>query len=132
MRRLLSFLICAVSVYAQDWTARRVVAITSYAPLARQARISGDVKVRCFLDASGSVLRSEALSGHPLLKEQALENALHWKFKFQGTGSKGNDTVALTYQYRLEGELQDATHTVFIVDLPNTIQIIAPVAWVQP
>lgn len=110
------------------------MAITDYVPLAKQARISGDVQVKCFLDADGSVLRAEVLSGHQLLREQARKNALLWKF--QRTGPQAGNTVTLNYQYRAEGEQQDKAypvgHTVFLVDLPNTIQIIAPVAWVMP
>jgi len=123
-----------ISVFGQDWTPRRIVAITDYVPLAKQARISGDVQVKCFLDADGSVLRAEVLSGHQLLREQARKNALLWKF--QRTGPQAGNTVTLNYQYRVEGELKDKAypvgHTVFLVDLPNTIQIIAPVAWVNP
>ena len=110
------------------------MAITDYLPLARQSRISGDVQVKCFLDTDGSVLRAEALSGHTLLREQARKNALLWKF--HRTGSQAGNTLNLNYQYRLEGELQDQAHlgarTVFLVDLPNTIQIIAPAAYVNP
>ena len=90
--------------------------------------------MKCFLDVGGSVLRAEVLAGHNLLREQARKNALLWKF--QTMGPQAGDTVTLTYQYRLEGELQDqartGAHTVFFVDLPNTIQIIAPVSWVNP
>jgi len=124
----------AIAVFGQDWTPSRIVAIADYVPLARQARIYGDVQVKCFLDTDGSVLRAEVLSGHPLLREQARKNAILWKFR--RTGSQESNTVTLNYQYRLEGELQDqartGAHTVFFVDLPNTIQIIAPVAWVNP
>ena len=134
MRALLCFVMGAISIFGQDWTPRRIVAIADYPPLAWQAHISGDVQVKCFLDAHGSVLRAEVLSGHPLLREQARTNALLWKF--QRTGPQAGDTVTLTYQYRVEGELQDqariGAHTVFFVDLPNTIQIIAPVSWVNP
>jgi Gram-negative bacterial TonB protein C-terminal len=134
MRTFLCFVICTLSLFAQDWTPRRIVAITDYVPLARQARISGDVQVKCFLDADGSVLHAEALSGHQLLREQARKNALLWKF--QKTGPQTGRTVTLNYQYRLEGELQDqaraGAHTVFFVDLPDTIHIVAPVAWVNP
>ena len=123
-----------ISVFAQDWTPKRIVAIAEYVPLAWQAHISGDVQVKCFLDADGSVLRAEVLSGHQLLREQARKNALLWKF--QRTGPQTNKTITLNYQYRLEGERQDrartGAHTVFFVDLPNTIQIIAPVSWVNP
>jgi hypothetical protein len=69
------------------------------------------------------------------LKEQARQNALLWKF--QGTETKTSNTVTLKYQHRLDGELQDrartGARTVFVVDLPNTIQIIAPaVVYVNP
>ena len=130
MRMLVSFVISAVSLFAQDWTPKRIVAITDYVPLARQARISGDVEIKCSLDTNGSVLSAEALSGHPLLRDQARQNALLWKF--QRAGTQGNNTVTLKYRYRLEGELQNRAHTVFVVDLPSTIDIIAPVAWVNP
>jgi TonB family protein len=120
----------AVPLCAQDWTPKRIVAISDYLPLARQARIQGDVEVRCVLDADGTVTRAEATTGHPLLKRQAVQNALLWKF--QRTGSPGeNNTVILKYQYRLEGEPQDRAHTVFLVDLPDTIQIVAPVPMVN-
>jgi len=88
--------------------------------------------VKCFLDADGSVLRAEVLSGHQMLREQARKNALLWKF--QRTAPGADNTVTLNYQYRVEGELQDKTypgHTVFLVDIPNTIQIIAPPAWIH-
>ena len=65
MRILLFIVTSTIAVFAQDWTAKRIVAITDYPSLAGAARISGDV----------------------------------------------------------------VGHTVFLVDLPNTIQIIAPVAW---
>jgi hypothetical protein len=139
MRTFLCVVMGTISVFAQDWTPRRIVAIADYVPLARQARISGDVQVKCFLSAEGSVLRAEVLSGHPLLREQARKNALLWKFQRTGPGSAGpqaSNAVTLNYQYRLEGELQDqartGAHTVFFVDLPNTIQIVAPVSWVNP
>ena len=134
MKAFLYFFIGVMALSAQDWTPRRIVAIADDVPLARQARISGDVQVKCFLDADGSVLRAEVLSGHQLLREQARKNALLWKF--QRTGSQAGNTVTLNYQYRAEGELQDqaraGAHTVFFVDLPSTIHIIWPVAWVNP
>jgi outer membrane biosynthesis protein TonB len=128
MRMLAIWLIAAaVPLCAQDWTPKRIVAITDYVPLARQARISGDVEVRCLLDANGAVTRAEAITGHPLLKDQARRNALLWKFQRSGPPGE-NNTVILKYQYRLQGDLQDRARTVFLVDLPNTIQIVGPVA----
>jgi hypothetical protein len=125
------WLIAALPVCAQDWTPKRIVAITDYPRLAQFGRIYGDVEIRCYLDADGAVTRTEALKGHPLLAEPARQNAMLWKF--QRTGSLGeNKTITLKYQYRLEGEPQDRAHTVFLVDLPNMIQIIAPVPMMNP
>jgi outer membrane biosynthesis protein TonB len=125
MRMLALWLIAAaVPLCAQDWTPKRIVAITDYVPLARQARIYGDVEVRCFLNADGEVTRAEAITGHPLLTDQARQNAMLWKFQRTGPPVE-TKTVTLKYQYRLEGEFQGRGRTQFVVDLPNTIQIIA-------
>jgi TonB family protein len=131
MRLLVIWLISiALPVCAQDWAPKRIIAISDYLPLARQARIQGDVEVRCVLDADGTVTRAEVITGHALLKDQARQNALLWRFQRSGPPGEHN-TVILKYQYRLEGDLQDRARTVFLVDLPNTIQIIAPVALVE-
>jgi hypothetical protein len=126
MRRIACWLVAAaLPLCAQDWVPKRIVAITDYVPLARQARIAGEVEIRCFLDANGSVTRAEGVTGHPLLKEQARQNALLWKFQRSTTRGE-NNSVILKYSYRLEGESQDRGRTVFVVDLPNAIQIVAP------
>jgi len=116
----------------QEWTPTRIVAITDYAPLARMARIAGEVQVRCLLDANGSVTQAEALSGHPILKEQARQNALLWKFRRTSKQERSNNAVTLNYKYLLEGEGQDRAHTAFVVDLPDSVRIIAPPALVNP
>lgn len=114
----------ALPLCAQEWVPKKIVAITYYVPLARQAQIAGEVEIKCFLDSNGSVTRADAVTGHPLLKEQARQNALLWKFQRASTPGE-NNTVTLKYLYRIEGEPQDRDRTVFVVDLPNTIQIIA-------
>jgi len=136
MRRIVTVvgIIAATSIlHAQPgWVPTRIVAITDYTPLGRQARISGDVVIRCFLSSAGSVVKAEVLSGHPILKEQARENALLWKFQRTASTQEGTDSVTLKYQYRLEGEPQHRGRTSFLVDLPNVIQIVAPVAELNP
>jgi hypothetical protein len=125
--RMIGIWLVAASLHlcAEDWTPKRIFAISEYVWLARVAHVYGEVEVRCFLEGDGTVMRAEAISGHPLLKEQARKNALRWKF--QRIGQPGeNNTVILKYRYSLEGESQGRDLTQFIVDLPNTIQIIAP------
>ena len=131
MRMLLWLAVGLTPVYAQSWAPTRIVAITDYVPLARQARISGDVEVKCILDANGSVSRADAMSGHPLLRRQASENAVLWKFH-RVKSEPPSDTITLKYRYRLEGEEQGREHTAFTVDLPNTIQIVSQGAQWNP
>lgn len=130
MRLLTLCLLAVMPLCAQDWMPARIVAITDYPPLPQQARIGGEVQVRCFLNPDGSVARAEAVSGHPLLKEQARENALLWKFRRAPAKGGGDNTITLKYEYLLEGEFQDPRRTAFVVDLPDTIRIIAHTSFV--
>ncbi|HEY7546126.1 MAG TPA: energy transducer TonB, partial [Blastocatellia bacterium] len=51
-----------------------------YPPLARAARVSGAVVVEIAIDENGDVFSARAVSGHPLLKDAAVEAARQWKF----------------------------------------------------
>ncbi len=52
----------------------------SYPPLAKAARVSGAVVVEVTVDENGSVISARAISGHPLLKDAAVQAAQGWKF----------------------------------------------------
>ncbi|HKP11115.1 MAG TPA: TonB family protein [Blastocatellia bacterium] len=52
-----------------------------YPPLALTAHISGTVFVEVTIDESGQVASAHAFSGHPLLKDAAVEAARGWTFK---------------------------------------------------
>jgi TonB family protein len=51
-----------------------------YPPLARAARISGSVVVEVTVDEAGVVTSARAISGHPLLKDSAVNAARQWQF----------------------------------------------------
>jgi TonB family protein len=68
-----------------------------YPPLSRQARISGDVKVVVRVRPDGTVASVEALSGHPLLKPAAVEDAQ--KSEFECKGCTGETEYLLTYSF---------------------------------
>jgi TonB family protein len=52
-----------------------------YPPLARQARISGIVKLSLGIATDGSVKQMSVISGHPLLVPAALEAVRQWTFQ---------------------------------------------------
>jgi TonB family protein len=118
----------ALSGWAQDWTPSRIVAITDYPPLPRAARIQGTVEVRCTVDSNGRVASAEVLSGPGELREPARRNALQWKF--QPASKDPGNFITLNYVFLLEGELQDRKNTTFVFELPNRIQIVAPISFI--
>ncbi len=52
-----------------------------YPPIAKAARASGPVVVEVTIDEKGNVISAQALSGHPLLKDAAVQAAQRWKFR---------------------------------------------------
>jgi protein TonB len=57
------------------------VNMPTYPPLARQARIAGVVKLTFVLSGNaGEPTNVEVISGHPMLKDAAIENVKTWKF----------------------------------------------------
>jgi protein TonB len=52
-----------------------------YPPLARQARIQGNVLLHAIIDKDGRVAQLEVVSGHPLLVQAALDAVKQWRYK---------------------------------------------------
>jgi protein TonB len=52
-----------------------------YPPLARQARISGTVKLNAIISKEGAIEQLTVVSGHPLLIPSALEAVKQWRYK---------------------------------------------------
>jgi TonB family protein len=57
-----------------------------YPPLAKQARIAGDVKIFVEIQRDGSVVSVKLFSGHPILWRAALESAQKSTFECHGCG----------------------------------------------
>lgn len=68
-----------------------------YPPLARQARIMGDVKLKVDIRPDGSVESAEVISGHPILKLAALDSAKNSVFECRGC--EGPQTSSLVYNF---------------------------------
>ena len=52
-----------------------------YPPLAKQARISGVVKLNAIIGKDGAVQNLTVASGHPLLVPAAMEAVKHWVYQ---------------------------------------------------
>lgn len=75
-----------------------------YPALAKAAGAEGAVQVTVTVNENGEVTTAEAVNGHPLLKEAALDAARQWKFKqteLNGQPVKVQGT--LTFNFTLEG-----------------------------
>jgi TonB family protein len=85
----------------------------AYPPLARQARITGDVKMQVTIRQDGSVASAEVISGHPMLKQAALDSVQKSTFECQrwssGVFVEGcRDAVTsftLTYTFGMRDDL---------------------------
>lgn len=71
-----------------------------YPPAAVAARVFGAALVEVTIDESGNVISVRGLSGHPLLKDAAVDAARGWTFKptmVQGKAVKVLGTLAFTF-----------------------------------
>jgi protein TonB len=53
----------------------------NYPPLARQARIQGQVLLRAQISKTGDIENLQLISGHPMLAPAAIEAVKQWKYK---------------------------------------------------
>jgi TonB family protein len=72
----------------------------TYPPLARQARIAGDVDLMLAIRRDGSVASAVVVSGHPMLKEAALESVQQSQFECRGCG-EAVTSYALKYKFQI-------------------------------
>jgi TonB family protein len=118
---------------ASETTSQIGVALTKltppiYPPLARQARITGDVKIQVLIRKDGSVESAEVISGHPILKLAALESAQKSQFECRGCAEEKN-AYSLTYAFELR-DYGDCCNTKpresEVTQSPGRISIVAP------
>jgi TonB family protein len=74
-----------------------------YPPLARQARITGDVRIQLLIRRDGSVESADVVSGHPMLKQAALESAQRSIFECRN-GEKDATPYLLAYTFALRDD----------------------------
>jgi protein TonB len=74
----------------------------AYPPIAKAAKASGVVTVQVLIDEDGNVVEAKAVSGHPLLRQAAVDAA--YQAKFTPTRLEGKPVKVsgvLTYEFRL-------------------------------
>ena len=52
-----------------------------YPPLAKQAKIQGEVVIDAVIDSQGNVVQMQVVSGHPLLLSAALDTLRKWRYQ---------------------------------------------------
>lgn len=75
-----------------------------YPPLARQAQIQGEAKVKIELGADGAVTKVEAVEGHPMLLPAAVTNVRTWRLAAGSGENLKGDRATVVFTYKLQGE----------------------------
>ena len=77
----------------------------SYPPIAKAANASGPVQVQVLINETGEVIDAYAVSGHPLLQEEAVKAARGWVFKPSEVSGRAIKTRGiLTFNFELTDE----------------------------
>jgi TonB family protein len=91
----------------------------AYHPLARQARIEGDVRLDVKISREGEVISAKALFGHQILRDDAEKNVREWRFN-----AAREQTLSITYEYRLEQpEVEHEPPSRVIFDFPARVRV---------
>jgi TonB family protein len=75
--------------------------LPTYPPLARAARIQGEVKVEFVLNQSGEPVSVSVISGHPMLRGAAEENVKTWRFHLPKGLFRTEWRYRTTFQFKL-------------------------------
>ena len=76
----------------------RLAVAPAYPHIAITANTSGDVEVVAIVGKTGNVTQTRLLTGHPLLRQAAIDAAKRWKFQ---PGTDGRQ-VNLSFSFRME------------------------------
>lgn len=95
-----------------------------YPPLARMARISGDVEVTVSIRKDGAVESAEA-TGHPLLKRAALESAQKSTFECRGCTNEAKHLLTFSFELKGDGKCGESGQPSEVTQLGDRITIVA-------
>lgn len=117
-----------------DQTTRQPVAThvesIGYPDFVRAAQIQGSVDIEIIISSDGGVSSTNAVSGHPVLKQAAEKNVRSWKFD---PNSAGNRPLTVKYEFRLEvPKTYYRPESRNIFELPTRVTVISNFPEPQP
>ena len=76
----------------------------SYPPLAKTARIQGQVILHALISKAGNIENLEVVSGHPMLVQSALDAVRQWKYRpYVLNGEPVAVDTTITVNFNLQG-----------------------------
>ena len=99
---VLNFLVALASVAAAQTQSEPVLKTPgqpTYPPLAKQARIQGQVKLEFVVNQNGEPVSVTTISGHPMLAPAA--EAAIWAWRFQMPKNESQDDLTSYNNFRL-------------------------------
>ncbi len=74
-----------------------------YPPIARAARIQGDIAITLVIDENGQVTSEKVISGPAMLQQAALDSVMKWRFApFKANGVATQATTTLTIPFHID------------------------------
>ena len=98
-----------------------------YPPIARQARIKGEVTAEFTLNSDGKVRKASASTGHPLLMQAVTEALQGWWFECNPFTCAEGKKVLVTFEFKLtDTESESSCPQVTLSQPPIRVVIAAP------
>jgi TonB family protein len=133
MKRMLAFMLsfvagcCLASAQSLPEPILQTGQMPIYPPIARAARIEGDVKVAFVLNEKGDVESVDVKSGHPMLRDATAVIVKSWKFKLPNL-FRTEWKYDTTFKYHLSGkelELNETAKLTIVVDSFHRIDVMS-------
>src|SRR5579862_8528814 len=106
----------------------------SYPPLARQARIQGDVRLEFFVNHNGQVVSVNVMSGHPLLAPLAVDAVQHWKFRLDPKSAQNDQRFETLFSFVISTDPVEETrgsNAKIVMDSFRQVTVTTYFDWIQ-
>ena len=97
----------------------------TYTPLAAQAQIEGEVRIRLVLGSDGHVDRATVISGNKVLAGAARAHALSWRFASPCPNLPADSAIDFRYLFKLHGSTAEKPAMRWSYKEPHTVTIVS-------